>query len=146
MYNVLCLLTSRWLYWVDRGEKTLEVAAITGEGREVLESGRRVSCAWPLTLDYSEHTVYWINYCDSRMLSISMDGSQSSKSVHVTNAFFPYGISIFNSTIFWTQEQSAYSVDILQRKPVTHILQTSSSDGGARGIAAVHPMQQPTGE
>ena len=78
------------------------------------------------------------------MLSINMDGSQSSQSVHVTNIVFAYGISFFNNTIFWTQEQSAYSVDILQRKQVTHILGTL--DGGTRGIATVHPMQQPTGE
>ena len=132
---------------MDRGKETLEVAAVTGEGREVLESGRRVNCAWPLTLDYSEHTIYWINYCDRRMLSLNMDGSQSSQSVHVRNIDFSHSISYFNDTIFWTQQLSAYSADILQTEPAAHtIIRTSSRDGGARAIAAVHPMQQPTGE
>ena len=145
VYDIVCILTHRWLYWVDRGKETLEVAAVTGEGRQVLESGRRFNCAWPLTLDYTKHTIYWINHCDLRMLSINMDGSQNTRSEHARNIRFSYGISILNDTAFWTQGVSACSVDLLQRKPVTHIIQTLNSEGGTRGIEAVHPMQQPTG-
>ena len=130
---------------MDRGKETLEVAAVTGEGREVLESGRRVGCAWPLTLDYSEHTIYWINYCDQRLLSINMDGSQRTLSIRVRNILFPYGISILNNTIFWTQHLSAFSVDKRQGESFTEVTVTFSNEGGARGIEAVHPLQQPAG-
>ena len=152
MIRAFCLFTCRWLYWLNFENSTLEVAAVTGEGREILATGQVYvysffqRCVWSLTVNYAEHVLYWFNSCFSQMESVNMNGSQYARSnLSRYSTYDSYGIANLNDTIFWTQDRSVYSTDKLPGEPVVRITMTSRSEGRTTGIKVIHPLQQPTG-
>ena len=89
-----------------------------------------------------------MDQCLVRIESLQISGSTYSHSILVTDFSlrFPYGMSEFNDTIYFTQSRMLRSVNKVPETPVqfTQIYATSSSVTLA-GIEVVHPEKQPPG-
>lgn len=106
----------------------------------------RVRCIRPLTLEYSSHTIYWADHCRQSVESIRMDGSYETHSVVATGVHFSYGIAIYNSSLYWTQIDGVYALDVNDSTSATSVKLVETSSLGAQGIQVVHSSKQPNGE
>ena len=131
----------RWLYWADRTTNSIERVAITGAARETLYT--RVTCAAPLTLDYSSHTVYWIDYCSYRIESLNMNGDSSTHSAPVNKTIvFPSGITQLEDMIYWTEPTQIFAVNKTRGEPVVRLYR-GYSNNQLGGLEIVHTSKQP---
>ena len=120
---------------------------VTGDAKWTLYTATS-PCIWPLTLDYSSYTIYWINYCTFRLESMSMDGSMEKQSLDVGEVYFSSGITQFKDEIYWTQRRNTISSVLSVNK--THgedvkLVFSGSSTLRLGGIEVVHPSRQPSG-
>ena len=137
--------THRWLYWTDTATKTIERAAITGDGREVIRQEPQDSCVYPLLLEYITHTIYWIDTCAFFLKSVRMDGSLSSNEVNIArNIQRSTGMTLLHDSLYWTEPLDIYTTNITTGTPVHHLFQSTQFQS-LGGIEVVHPDKQPNG-
>lgn len=75
-----------------------------------------------------------------------MDGSMGTRSLLVTDVFFSYGISLFEDTIYWTQQTRLFSVDRVRGEPIIEIYSVGSNFSPLGGVEVVHLTKQPEGK
>ena len=99
--NLLPFYVYRMMYWTDWGTSPkIEKASMDGTSRTVIHS---TGLVWPngLALDYTTQTLYWVDASLDRMESSDVNGFN--RRVLITAGIdHPYGIDIFQRTLFWT--------------------------------------------
>ena len=117
--------------------------AVTGDAIKILHT--EGTCNWPITLDYSTHTIYWMDYCLYRIESLNMNGDIVTHSIPVRKTIlFSYGISQFEDTIYWTEPTKIFSVNKSTGQPVVELYRGYSNNQLA-GLEVVHASKQPPG-
>ena len=117
--------------------------AVTGDAVEILHT--EGTCNWPITLDYSTHTIYWMDYCLYRIESLNMNGDSSTHSVPVRKTIlFSYGISQFEDMIYWTEPTKLFGVNKSTGQPIVELYRGYSNNQLA-GLEVVHANRQPPG-
>lgn len=97
----------------------------------------------PLTLDYSSHTVYWIDYCSYRIESLNMNGDSSTHSAPVSKTIaFPSGITQLEDMIYWTEPTQIFAVNKTRGEPVVQLYR-GYSNNKLGGLEIVHTSKQP---
>ena len=96
---IICLATSRWLYWTDVGRLRIERASMDGTSRMVLHDA---VVATGLTIDYASQTLYWINaITPPEIESSGVDGSNR-RTVTTVDVIHPWGIVYYDRNLYWT--------------------------------------------
>ncbi|XP_028393318.1 low-density lipoprotein receptor-related protein 2-like [Dendronephthya gigantea] len=87
------------LYWTDWGVHSIEAANMNGINRRKLITSHVI---WPngLTIDADDNRMFWVDAKLDRIESADLDGSN--RRVILDNLPHPFAISMFGSTIFWT--------------------------------------------
>lgn len=117
--------------------------AVIGAVRETLYT--QVTCAAPLTLDYSTHTVYWIDYCSYRIESLNMNGDSSTHSTPVSKTIvFPSGITQLKDMIYWTEPTQIFAQNKTRGESVVQLYR-GYSNNKLGGLEVVHTSKQPPG-
>lgn len=141
-YIVLCIHTCRWLYWTDLRARTLEMGSIMGSSREILRND--LQCIWPVTIDYSTHTIYWVDYCVYAFESLRMDGDRFSHSYPFDKTvFFVSSIAKYGNNLYWVEPDGIYTISLSGGDYIT--LMESSSTMRPLSLQVVHPSSQPPG-
>ena len=130
--NLLPLYINRMMYWTDWGTSPkIEKASMDGTLRTVIHS---TGVIWPngLTLDYTTQTLYWVDASIDRMESSDVNGLN--RRVLITAGIdHPYGIDIFQGTLFWTDNYRGAILSAHVAQPNnTHVIVPN-----VRGVAMV---------
>ena len=94
------------MYWTDWGANPkVEKAEMDGSGRRSLVTG---NLAWPngLTLDQARNRLFW---ADAKLGTIEMsdlDGGNRQIVLPSTAGIHPYGLTIYQDIIYWTDWNS----------------------------------------
>ncbi|XP_043192956.1 low-density lipoprotein receptor-related protein 4-like [Amphibalanus amphitrite] len=140
--RALCLHPERaLLFWTDTGEEArIERSHGDGGGRRTIISEELF---WPngLTIDYPTERLYWN---DAKLNSISsclLDGSDRQQVVR-RGAPHPYGLTVFEDTLFWTdwKTHALHAAD-KRHGNRAHALRTGLEH--PMDVRAVHPLRQP---
>ena len=92
--------SNRWLYWIDQTYQTVEKASVFGNSSITLVDELR--CTWPLTMDYTTHTLYWPDWCDNTFRSLTMDGDRTFQSYpYDVDVPYLYSLAIFRDNVYW---------------------------------------------
>ncbi|CAB4018011.1 low-density lipo receptor-related 2 isoform X2, partial [Paramuricea clavata] len=91
------------LYWTDWGAHSIEAANMSGVNRRKLIT---TGVFWPngLTIDTVESRMFWVDAKIDRIESADLDGSN--RRVVLDRLPHPFAISVFGSTMFWTDWSS----------------------------------------
>lgn len=95
-----------YLYWIDRGNGTIERANITSgsaDGREIIQRSSN-RCINVLAIDYDQHAIYWSDRCASQIGTCWMDG-EGFTVMFKGGIYFCSGLDVFNGTMYWSQLQ-----------------------------------------
>ena len=131
---------SRWVYWSDELRNTLEKISVTGDDRSILRSN--LHCVRVITIDYSLHTIYWINHCNYIIQSLRLDGNEATHTYPFNREiYFASGLEIFGNIFFWSENSGIYSLN----NSHTVILFSSPLGSRSTGVVIVHPSKQPQG-
>ena len=142
------IYTCRRIYWANIEEgylQTIEMASMDGRNRSVLHD-TNISQITSLTIDYQRQVLYWVN---AGIIECSdVDGSNR-RMVNIDGVDFPYGLAIFDDTLFVTDTyydvfHSIKMVDV-NGGNATGIFRRSSCIY-PRHIAIVSDQKQPTCE
>ena len=138
-------LSHRRMYWTDWGTVAkIERASMDGTSRTVLHSTNLV---WPnaLTLDYSSQTLYWMDASLDKLESSSVNGFNRRLLSRNSRIQHPFGITIYQSVLYWTdwQSNSILSARVTSPGTVSTVLSGLLLD--PMGIHVVSLDRQPTG-
>lgn len=135
----------RWVFWVDHNRQTIERIGVNGRGREIIKSIANLgSCVEAMTLDFPTFTIFYIDRCSIKVMSVRMDGVRTSSSLSLSlQSLISKGVSVFQDFIYWT-DSSTFSVRGVNRTtgdPVVKVSPTIRTLFG--GVEVVHPKKQP---
>ena len=134
--------SNRWLYWMDVSHQTLEKASVFGNTSTTLVDELR--CTWPLTMDYTTHTLYWPVWCENAFWSLTLAGDRKFQS-YPYDVVVPYlySLAIIRNNVYWVFMDGVYTI---QLSGEGHERVTSYSGGSfPLHLQVVHPSQQPAG-
>lgn len=101
------------MYWSNdiSGGPRLERAGLDGTHRWTIVAG--VPHVTSLTIDYSQHRLYWLRVSCNCIESSDISGSD--RQLLVTGLVQPFGIAQYSDQVYWTdwRQQSIESVDKL---------------------------------
>jgi len=132
------------MYWTDWGTVAkIERASMDGTSRTVLHSTNLV---WPnaLTLDYSSQTLYWMDASLDKLESSSVNGFNRRLLSTNSRIQHPFGITIYQSVLYWSdwQSNSILSARVTSPGTVSTVLSGLLLD--PMGIHVVSLDRQPT--
>uniref|UniRef100_A0A2C9KAN0 EGF-like domain-containing protein n=1 Tax=Biomphalaria glabrata TaxID=6526 RepID=A0A2C9KAN0_BIOGL len=89
----------RYLYWADMGQTAkIERSLLDGTNRTtIVKSG--ISLPRDVTIDFVTHDVYWVDAIVDAIQCVTFDGEN--RRYIQTNTPNPYGLSVFNSYVYW---------------------------------------------
>ena len=139
----------RWIYWTDREVGTIERIAVTGEGRQAqLVRGGLGKCIWPLEIDYSKQTLYWVNTCVRVLRSLQIsDSVQSADRVDIESSFDQTNsITLFENVLYWNEDKIIKATNMSNESgEIVQIYQASQSvDLPVAAVELVHTGKQQT--
>lgn len=138
-----------WIYWTDREAGTIERVALTGEGRQAqLVRSNLGRCTWPLELDYSMQTLYWVDTCRNALRSLQItDSEQSVDTVAVQSSFSnTNSMTLFENILYWNEQTTIKATNkSIELGEVVQIF-TDSLALNAVVVELVHPGKQPQEE
>lgn len=110
MYNVVACSYMYWSNDVSSGPR-LERAGLDGVHRQTLIAD--VPYVSSLTIDHSQHRLYWLSVNCNCIESSTMSGTD--RQLLVTGLQQPFGIAQYSDRVYWTdwRQQSIESVDKL---------------------------------
>ena len=88
------------IFWSDWGKSPkIEKSFLDGSNRQVLIAN---DIGWPngLAIDYEQARLYYTDAQLDRIESIDFDGRN--RIVVISNVMHPYGITVYNSFVYWT--------------------------------------------
>ena len=139
--SVYNMCVSRWLYWSDSRSESIEMVSVTGNNRSTFHGD--VTCAQALSIDYSDHTLYWIDQCRYEIEAIRLDGDTSTHVYPFDVAiFFPSALANYNSELYFSAAQGIYKAN-RDSGEVEQVYRISGTRG--TGVQVVHPSNQPPG-
>ena len=143
VYTVF-MCACRWLYWSDSTSNSIEMVSVRGDDRSTFHTN--VACANTLSIDYTSHTLYWINHCSLEVEGLRLDGDTSTHAFPLDHdIFFPGGLTVFNGIFYLAEERGVISANVSREdEPDIRILYHTTGTR-ATGIQVVHPSQQPPG-
>lgn len=150
MYAVLCTDTKhRWIYWSDREAGTIERVALTGEGRQAqLVRDNLGKCTWPLEIDYSMQTLYWVNTCQNNLQSLQITDSELSVDTVAIQSSFSGTVSmtLFENVVYWNEDMTVQATNkSIESGEIVQIYRGSASLPYPVVMELVHPGKQPQG-
>lgn len=152
MYTTITMLvthahlhTHRWLYWSDSISESIEMVSVTGDDRSTFHED--IECATSMSIDYSLHTLYWINQCTYEIEALRLDADSSTHTYPLNSViFFPSGLTTYNGVLYWAESNGVFKanssdVNIEEQQ----IFTTRNTGDRATGVKVVHQSQQPPG-
>ena len=107
---------------------------------------RDVSCVTTMTVDYTSHTIYWIDQCTFQIQSLRLDADSSTHSLTLDpSIFFPTGLSVFQDVLYWTAWSGVFKANQSDDNPEMELIFSTGSTRPT-GLRVVHPSQQPSGK
>jgi hypothetical protein len=88
------------MFWTDWGLKTVQRATLNGQNIKVLINDS-LNFVNGLTIDYKNERIYWVDAAFDKIESSTLDGNDR-KEVKVNGLKHPFGITIFNENLYWT--------------------------------------------
>lgn len=133
---------------MDNHRQTIERIGVNGLGREVIKINSNLgTCVEAMTLDFPTFTIFYIDRCSIRVMSIRMNGVRTSSSLSLSlPSLVSKGVSVFEDFVYWT-DSSTFSVRGVNRtvgEPVVQVSRTIRTLFG--GVEVVHPKKQPLGK
>ena len=139
----------RWIYWADREVGTIERVAVTGDGNQPqLVRGGLGRCIWPVEIDYSKQTLYWVNTCLNDLLSIQItDSEQSADTVAIGSPFeATNSMTLFDNVLYWNEDKIVKATNkSIELGEVIQLYQASAGIQFPIAMELVHPGKQPQG-
>lgn len=99
-------------------------------------------CPFSLTLDYTSRDLYWTDGCDYQIRTSKIDGSLNHQIRTESNSLFPYGSSILDSHLYWTQAGEVSTVNCFETRAAVQDQIYSQRNTIMRDIQIVHPSNQ----
>ena len=123
--------------------------ALTGEGRQaqLVRSGLG-RCIWPLEIDYSKQTLYWVNTCVNVLRSLQItDSEQSADRVKIDSRFADTNsMTLFENVLYWNEDKTVKATNkSIELGEIVQIYQASLSIQFPVTVELVHPGNQPQG-
>ena len=117
--NTIC----RLMYWTDWGQPaTIERASMDGTSQTVLHN---TGLVWPngLTIDYATQTLYWVDAQLDRIETSTASGT-GRRILSTTNIYHPFGIDVFQGTLYWTdwQARAVLKASVSQPTSVQYVI------------------------
>ena len=141
----------RWIFWTNNQEGSIERVAVTGEARQLVR-GNLGKCVWPLEIDYSQQTVYWVNTCENTVRSLQIgDGNselQSADRVTIDSSFMgTTSMTLFESVLYWNEAGTVKGTNkSINLGDIVQIYQASESLSIVSvAVELVHAGKQPQG-
>ena len=123
--------------------------ATTGEGRQPqLVRGNLGKCIWPLEIDYSQQTLYWVNTCVRVLRSLRItDSEQSADRVMIDSTFSgTSSITLFENVLYWNEDKIVKATNkSTEPREIVQIYQGNPSLSSPVAVELVHPGNQPQG-
>ncbi len=123
--------------------------AVTGEGRQpqLVRDGLG-KCIWPLEIDYSRQTLYWVNTCVNVLRSLQIsDSEQSPDRVEIDSLFEgTNSMTLFENVLYWNEDKTIKATNkSIELGKVVQIYKSNSPLGSPVAMELVHPDNQPQG-
>jgi hypothetical protein len=123
--------------------------AVTGEGRQpqVVRDGLG-RCIWPLEIDYSRQTLYWVNTCVNVLRSLQIsDSEQSPDRVEINSPFEgTNSMTLFENVLYWNEDKTIKATNkSIELGEVIQIYQGNPALSVPAALELVHPGKQPQG-
>ena len=103
-------------------------------------------CPFSLTLDYTSRYVYWLDGCNYQIGTSRIDGGSSRLLNTGSNNIFPYGSSVMDNHVFYTQAGAVSSVFCLETKTAVQDLIYSERSAAMQDVQVVHSSNQLSGK
>lgn len=105
-------------------------------------------CIWPLEIDYSKQTLYWVNTCVDELLSIQItDSEQSPETVAIDSLFDgTNSMTLFDNILYWNEDKIVKATNkSIELGEVVQLYQASEGLQFSIAMELVHPDKQPQG-
>ena len=118
------------------------MGSVLGESRETLVEN--LECIWPVTIDYTTHTLYWVDTCEYVFQSLTLTGDRESHSYPFDiNVYFVNSVAMFKDNLYWVEPTGIYTIQF-SGEGYENIVRSSSTRRPLH-VQVVHPSQQPPG-
>lgn len=107
-----------WMYWTDTGTDRIEKASLDGSYRTTLHS-TGLSNVIGLTLDYENHTLYWIEYTYYGRIERSLVNGSNRETILSNGLYYPWGLSYIDGTLYLTEYYHGRINSVTVTQPVT---------------------------
>ena len=119
------------------------MVSVTGDDRSNFHRG--ISCAYALSIDYSNHTLYWIDQCTFEIEALRLDGDSSTHSYPLDSTiFFASGLTIYQGILYWAEASGVFMANPFDSDAESEQVFVARNTR-ATGVQVVHPSQQPPG-
>ena len=105
-------------------------------------------CIWPLEIDYSKQTLYWVNTCVNELLSIQIsDSEQSPETVEINSRFEgTNSMTLFDNILYWNEDKIVKATNkSIELGEIVQLYQASEGVQFSIAMELVHPGKQPQG-
>ena len=105
-------------------------------------------CIWPLEIDYSKQTLYWVNTCVDVLRSLQIsDAVQSADRVEIESSFEgTSSMTLFENVLYWNEDNVVKATNkSVEMGEIVQLYQVSSLGPAVTAVELVHPGKQPQG-